>query len=165
MKQVLVLNQDFSPLTLCSAERAFILLFLKKADLVHDASGEALRTVTSHFPMPSVIRLQKYIFIPYKTVMLSRQNVFKRDSHQCQYCGNRKELTLDHVLPKSRGGQTTWQNLVAACKRCNSIKGDKTPEEAQMLLKKSPFKPSYIMFVRNFSGLTSDEWLKYLSLN
>jgi 5-methylcytosine-specific restriction endonuclease McrA len=165
MKQVLVLNQDFSPLTLCSVERAFLLLFLKKADLVHDAPGETIRTVTAHFPMPSVIRLQKYIFIPYKTVMLSRQNVFKRDSHQCQYCGNRKELTLDHVLPKSRGGQTTWQNLVAACKRCNSLKGDKTPEEAQMPLKKSPFKPSYVMFVRNFSGLTSEEWLKYLSLN
>uniref|UniRef100_UPI00404715A5 HNH endonuclease n=1 Tax=Roseivirga sp. TaxID=1964215 RepID=UPI00404715A5 len=165
MKQVLVLNQDFSPLTLCSAERAFLLLFLKKADLVHDAPGETIRTVSAHFPMPSVIRLQKYIFIPYKTVMLSRQNVFKRDLHQCQYCGNRKELTLDHVLPKSRGGQTSWQNLVAACKRCNSLKGDRTPEEAQMPLNKSPFKPSYIMFVRNFSGLTSEEWLKYLSVN
>ncbi|MFT6972203.1 MAG: 5-methylcytosine-specific restriction endonuclease McrA [Roseivirga sp.] len=165
MKQVLVLNQDFSPLTLCSVERAFLLIFLEKADLVHEASNETLRTVSSSYPMPSVIRLQKYIFIPYKTVMLSRQNVFKRDLHKCQYCGSNKDLTLDHVLPKSRGGATSWQNLVAACKRCNSAKGNKTPQEALMPLPKAPFKPSYIMFVRNFSGLSSEHWLKYLSLN
>jgi 5-methylcytosine-specific restriction endonuclease McrA len=98
-------------------------------------------------------------------VVLSRQNIFKRDGQKCQYCGSAKSLTLDHVIPKSRGGKSSWQNLVAACNKCNSVKGDKTPEEAGMLLKNRPFKPSYIMFVRNFSGLTSEQWLKYLSLN
>lgn len=165
MNRVLVLNQDYSPLTVCSAERAFLLIFLNKAEMVHNNPSQTLRTVSSKYPMPSVIRLQKYIYIPFKSVILSRQNVFKRDAQECQYCGSKRDLTLDHVLPKSKGGRSTWQNLVTACKRCNSLKGDKTPEEAEMPLKTKPFKPSYVMFVRNFSGFTADEWLKYLSLN
>ena len=165
MRRVLVLNQDFSPLSVCSAERAFLLLYLQKAELVHDDPETKMRSIDSDYPMPSVIRLQKYIFIPFKSVILTRQNVFKRDRQKCQYCGKNKDLTIDHVLPKSRGGKSTWTNLVAACQRCNSIKGDKTPEEAEMPLASKPFKPSYIMFVRNFSGFTSEEWLKYLSVN
>lgn len=165
MRRVLVLNQDFSPLSVCSAERAFLLLYLQKAELVHDDPENKMRSIDSDYPMPSVIRLQKYIFIPFKSVILTRQNIFKRDRQKCQYCGKTKELTIDHVLPKSRGGKSTWTNLVAACKKCNSLKGDKTPEEAEMPLAAKPFKPSYIMFVRNFSGFTSEEWLKYLSVN
>mgnify|MGYP000196719752 FL=1 len=165
MRRVLVLNQDYSPLSVCSAERAFLLLYLEKAELVHDDPDQRIRTVDAEYPMPSVIRLQKYIFIPYKNVILTRQNVFKRDGHKCQYCGKAKDLTIDHVLPKSKGGKSTWNNLVTACKKCNSLKGDKTPEEAGMPLAKAPFKPSYIMFVRNFSGFTSEQWLKYLSVN
>ncbi len=165
MRRVLVLNQDYSPLSVCTAERAFLLIFLEKAELVHDDPQQKIRTVKDDYPMPSVIRLQKYIFIPYKSVLLSRQNVFKRDGQKCQYCGSSKDLTLDHVIPKSKGGKSTWNNLVAACKRCNSLKGDKSPEEAEMPLAKKPFKPSYIMFVRNFSGFTSEQWMKYLSVN
>lgn len=165
MRRVLVLNQDYSPISVCSVERAFLLLYLDKAELIHKAEDVELRSVNASYPMPSVIRLQRYIVIPFKRVMLSRQNLFKRDGNSCQYCGSTKDLTLDHVLPKSKGGQSTWTNLTTACKRCNSIKGDKTPEEANMPLKKEPFKPSYIMFVRNFSGFTSKEWLKYLSIN
>lgn len=165
MRRILVLNQDYSPLSVCSAERAFLLLYLQKAELVHDDPETKMRSVDEDFPMPSVIRLQKYIFIPYKSVILTRQNIFKRDRQKCQYCGKGKDLTIDHVLPKSRGGKSTWTNLVAACKKCNSLKGDKTPEEAEMPLNAKPFKPSYIMFVRNFSGFTSSEWLKYLGVN
>ena len=165
MRRVLVLNQDYSPLSVCTAERAFLLIFLEKAELVHDDPQQKIRTVKDDYPMPSVIRLQKYIFIPYKSVLLSRQNVFKRDGQKCQYCGSSKDLTLDHVIPKSKGGKSTWNNLVTACKKCNSLKGDKSPEEAEMPLAKKPFKPSYIMFVRNFSGFTSEQWMKYLSVN
>ena len=165
MKRVLVLNQDYSPLTVCSVERAFLLLFLSKADMVHTEPGKMLRTVSAQYPYPSVIRLQKYIYMPYVGVVLSRHNVFKRDSHRCQYCESTKNLTIDHVMPKSRGGKSTWQNLVAACSKCNSLKGDRTPEEAEMPLRNQPFKPSHLMFVKNFSGLTSEQWLKYLSLN
>lgn len=160
-----MLNQDYSPISVCSSERAFLLLYLDKAELVHEDPNNKLRSVNRSYPAPSVIRLQKYIFIPFKSVMLTRQNLFKRDGNECLYCGSRGDLTLDHVMPKSRGGTTTWSNLVTACKRCNSIKGSNTPEEADMPLSKKPFKPSYIMFVRNFSGFTSEDWLQYLSLN
>lgn len=165
MRRVLVLNQDYSPLTVCTAERAFLLIYADKAERVHDDPKLTLRTVSSEFKIPSVIRLQKYIYVPYKSVLLSRQNVFKRDRHQCQYCGSEKDLTLDHVMPRSRGGDSTWHNLTTACKKCNSYKGDRTPEEAEMPLATQPFKPSYIMFVRNFSGFTSEEWLTYLGSN
>ncbi len=165
MRRVLVLNQDYSPISVCSAERAFLLIHLEKAELVHEDESLQMRTVNMTYPTPSVIRLQDYIYVPFKSVMLSRQNVFKRDGHECMYCGSKKDLTLDHVLPKSRGGKSTWDNLATACKKCNSIKGNKTPEEAEMPLAQQPFKPSYVMFVRNFSGFTSKEWLQYLSLN
>lgn len=165
MRRVLVLNQDYSPLTICSAERAFLLIYAEKAERVHDDPELTMRTVSREYKMPSVIRLQHYIYVPYKSVMLSRQNVFKRDGHECQYCGSPKDLTLDHVLPRSRGGNSSWSNLITACKKCNSYKGDRTPEEADMPLRLKPFKPSYVMFVRNFSGFTSEEWLTYLGTN
>lgn len=165
MRRVLVLNQDYSPISVCTAERAFLLVFLEKAELIHEVSDVEMRSVNKAYPMPSVIRLARYISLPYKSVMLSRQNIFKRDGGTCLYCGSKKELTLDHVLPKSRSGKSTWSNLATACKRCNSLKGDKTPEEANMPLSKVPFKPSYVMFVRNFSGFTSIDWLQYLGVN
>ena len=94
--------------------------------------------------------------------MLTRQNVFKRDGQRCQYCGTHDGLTLDHVLPKSRGGKTSWENLVAACQRCNAKKGDYTPEEAGLRPQK-PYKPSFIMFLRDFSGNIDEGWHPYLS--
>ena len=165
MRRVLVLNQDYSPISVCTAERAFLLIYLEKAELVHEDDTLQMRTVNKVYPTPSVIRLQDYIYIPFKSVVLSRQNVFKRDGGECLYCTSRKDLTLDHVIPKSRGGKSTWDNLATACKKCNAIKGDKTPDEAEMPLSQTPFKPSYVKFVRNFSGFTSKDWLQYLSLN
>ena len=94
-RRVLVLNQDYTPLTICSIQRAFLLIFLQKADLVCQFEGEFLRTVTRFFPKPAVIRINRYVSVPYKGVELSRQNVFKRDSYECQYCGTKNELTLD----------------------------------------------------------------------
>ncbi len=165
MRRVLVLNQDYSPLTVTSAERAFLLMYLEKAELVHEDVERSIRTVSESYPMPSVIRLQHYVYIPFKSVMLSRQNIFKRDGFECQYCGSVRDLTIDHVIPKSKGGESSWKNLVTACKTCNSTKGDLTPEKAEMVLKVAPYKPSYIVFLKNFSGFTSQEWLQYLSVN
>lgn len=161
-RKVLILNQDYSALTICSVKKAFILIYLNKAELVSQADGMALRTVSLAYPMPSIIRLFSYVSLPYKGVMLSRQNVFKRDGHTCQYCGATKDLTLDHVIPRSRGGRSHWNNLVSACKRCNSRKGDRTPEEADMPLKKQPFKPSFVMFLRDFSDHPEKDWEPYL---
>ncbi|MES2734607.1 MAG: HNH endonuclease [Bacteroidota bacterium] len=162
-RKVLILNQDYSALTVCTVPKAFILVYLKKAELVSEASDLQLRSVSHTFPMPSVIRLFNYVHLPYKGVMLTRQNVFKRDGHRCQYCGMGEELTLDHVVPRSRGGQSKWDNLTTACKRCNSRKGDYTPEEARMHLTSKPFKPSFVMFLRDFSGPVDEKWQPYLS--
>jgi 5-methylcytosine-specific restriction endonuclease McrA len=94
--------------------------------------------------------------------MLTRRNVLRRDGHRCQYCGGHERLTLDHVLPKSRGGLDTWDNLVAACVPCNNKKGNRTPEEAQMALRRRPFRPSHVMYLRDFLGTLDDAWKPYL---
>jgi len=159
--RVLVLNQDFSPLMVCSVQRAFILVYLNKSELVRPANGHKLRTVTHSFAMPSVIRLNRYVRAPYKGVNLTRQNVFKRDNNECQYCGTHKDLTLDHVIPSSKGGSHSWINLVTACKKCNAKKGYNTPEQAKMDLIRKPYKPSYSLFLRDNSGF-GNEWDEYL---
>ncbi|SDL78946.1 5-methylcytosine-specific restriction endonuclease McrA [Siphonobacter aquaeclarae] len=161
-RKVLVLNQDYSALTICSVAKAFLLVYLKKADLIAESQNESLRSISQSFPLPTVIRLHKYVYLPYRGVMLTRQNIFRRDGNRCQYCGTSEDLTLDHMYPKSRGGKSSWDNLVTACKRCNSRKGDFTPEEAGMALRQRPFKPSFIMFIRDFSGIIDETWLPYL---
>lgn len=160
--RVLVLNQDNSPLMVCSVERAFILVFLNKSEMVRSANGYKLHSVTQTFPMPSVIRLNRYVNAPYKGVNLTRQNIFKRDNHECQYCGTKRDLTIDHVTPRAKGGKDTWTNLVTACKRCNAKKGDFTPEEALMPLRKKPSKPSYSIFLRDFMNGQTEEWDTFL---
>lgn len=160
--KVLVLNQDYSPLTLCTVSRAFLLVFLEKAELLAADKNGYMRTVSMSYPKPSVIKIKSYVHVPYKGVVLSRYNIFKRDGHKCQYCDTTKDLTLDHLIPRSKGGKSTWKNLVTACKRCNSRKGDRTPIEAGLVLQKPPFKPSYIMFLRNSIGALNDDWQQYL---
>ena len=163
-RRVLILNQDYTPFTISSVARAFLLVYLKKAEMVSAVEDCALRTVSTFYPMPSVIRLNKYVHMPYRGVMLTRQNVFKRDGYSCQYCGTSKDLTIDHIIPRSKRGRSTWKNLVTACKRCNSKKGDFTLEESGMLLKSKPYKPSYILFLRNFSGFAEKNWQPYLEM-
>ena len=163
ISRVLVLNQDFSPLMVCSVERAFVLVYLKKSEMVKSANGHRLHTVSQSFPMPSVIRLNRYVNAPYKGVTLTRQNIFKRDNFECQYCGTRRDLTIDHVFPKGRGGLDTWTNLVTACKKCNAKKGDFTPEEARMPLRRKPFKPSYAIFLKDQLNGQADEWDAFLN--
>lgn len=162
MNAVLVLNQDYSPLTICSAERAFLLLYLDKAELLSEIGNQALRTVNKAFPFPSVIKIKRYINVPYKGVILTRHNIFKRDTYSCQYCGTNKDLTLDHLIPKSKGGKSTWTNLVTACKNCNARKGDFRPEEVGLVLLRKPIRPSYVMFIRATSKRIREDWLPYL---
>lgn len=112
--KVLILNQDFSAIAVCSIQRAFRLVYLDKAEMVSKSDGEVLHTVSTTYPVPSVIRLQRYVRVPYYGIALSRHNVMRRDNYSCQYCGSVKQLTLDHLLPRCRGGETKWQNLVTA---------------------------------------------------
>jgi 5-methylcytosine-specific restriction endonuclease McrA len=162
MGKVLVLNQDYSALSVCTVPKAFLLVYMNKAEMLAESPEHFLRTVRDQYPMPLVIRLNRYIHLPYRGVVMTRHNIFKRDQNRCQYCGTNEHLTLDHVIPKSRGGKTTWENLATACKRCNSKKGDQTPEEAGFMLRRKPFRPSFIMFIRDFSGTMDPEWLPYL---
>lgn len=159
---VLVLNRDFSALTICSVQRAVVLLHLRKADLVEAAGNRVVRSPSVHVPWPSIVRLRAYVRVPYKRIMLSRKNVLRRDRFRCQYCGKRDKLTIDHVLPKSRGGRDTWENLVAACVPCNNRKGSRTPEEAGLTLARTPFRPSHVMFIRDYLGSLDDTWKPYL---
>ena len=160
--KVLVLNQDFQAIGVCSAERAFVLVYLKKAEVLYEVPSLYLRTVNKSYGFPSVVRLFRYIAMPYKKVNLTRQNIFKRDGSRCGYCHSREDLTIDHVIPKAMGGKDTWENLITACQKCNAKKGNRTPEEAEMELAVRPFKPSFVMFLGNFSGLIREEWKPYL---
>ncbi len=163
--RVLVLNQDYQAVTVCSAERAFVLVLLNKAEMISEMAAQVLRSVSREFRYPSIIRLNRFVNLPFKRVALSRINIYKRDGNACVYCNSTDRLTLDHVLPRSRGGRDSWDNLVTACQRCNTEKGDRTPEEADMKMRHKPFRPSFIMYLRDFHGKVQDEWRPYLLMN
>jgi 5-methylcytosine-specific restriction endonuclease McrA len=163
---VLVLNASYEPIHVCAARRALILLFKGLAE-AQEITAEQLRSTSRAVPLPSVIRLLDYRRIPRQTRALSRKNILMRDHYQCQYCEKHcgaGELTLDHVLPRSRGGPSSWENLVAACRRCNNRKGDRLPEEANMFLKRRP-KPFTLHTSRSLMrqlGSQQMAWRKYL---
>ena len=150
MHRVLVLNATFEPLNTVSVPRAVALLLADKAEIV-EAAEARLRSQHVTLPLPVVIRLVTYVRIPrMMPLAVTRRGVLNRDNHTCQYCGrspHSAELTLDHVLPRSRGGKTTWENVVAACKPCNHRKNDRTPAEAHMRLLRAPFRPRYLALV------------------
>jgi 5-methylcytosine-specific restriction endonuclease McrA len=160
----LVLNQDYQAVSICTVERAFVLVFLRKAELVHDLPGRALRSPGTDYRFPSIIRLFNYVQVPYRRVALSRANIFRRDGFQCAYCGTRANLTIDHVLPRSHGGRDAWENLITACQSCNTRKGNRLPDDAGMPLLRKPFRPSYIMYLSNFTGKVQLEWRPYLMI-
>lgn len=164
-KRVLLLNQNYEPLTVCSARRAIVLLFSGKAEMLETADGLKIRTVDKSYSLPSVVRLWQYRKVPYKKIMLSRKNVIMRDNNICQYCGSsRGPMTVDHIIPKTMNGQDSWTNLVCACTRCNNKKGDRSPEKAGMKLIRKPSRPSYITFIYRHYDVTS-QWKPYLFLD
>ena len=163
--RVLVLNHDYQALSICTVERAFVLVYLRKAEVVETLEGAFLRSVNQIFEMPSIIRLKRYIHMPYRKVSLTRMNIFRRDGNRCLYCGSPHDLTIDHIIPRSKGGGESWDNLATACQSCNTKKGNRSPEEAGMPLIRAPFRPSYIMFLSNFNHTTLNEtWRPYLML-
>jgi 5-methylcytosine-specific restriction endonuclease McrA len=165
VSSVLVLNATFEPLSVVSVRRAVVLLLKEKAEIVEAAEAE-LRSEHITMPMPLVIRLVYYVRIPYRVALpLTRRTVLARDHYTCQYCGKqppRKDLTVDHILPRSRGGHTSWENVVTACQRCNGHKGSRTPEEANMKLLSRPVKPRYVALAMIESADTRQAWRKYI---
>lgn len=165
-RPVLVLNASYEPINVCAARRALVLV-LKGVAAAEERSGHVVSSERMKLPLPSVIRLLEYRRIPHQTRALTRRNILMRDRYGCQYCGEpfpAGELTLDHVIPRSRGGASTWENLVACCIPCNNRKGSRTPEEANMVLARPP-RPFTLHTSRHLMRLlarSDDQWRKYL---
>jgi len=163
---VLLLNFTYEPLAVIGIPRAVRLLFTRKAEIVVAGAGE-LRSTSVAYPLPSILRLLFYVARRRKRVALTKKNVLLRDDCVCAYCGVRETasaMTVDHVVPKARGGASTWTNLVAACGPCNARKGDRTPVEAGMTLRRVPREPRSIPWVVVRRHTLPDEWWKYLFL-
>ena len=161
MTQALVLNATNEPLSVVPGRRAAVLVLDGKADAVH-LSGVELRSESLNLPIPSVVRLQYYVRVPYlRRGSLSRRGVLARDDHSCQYCGHRAD-SIDHVRPRSRGGGHTWDNVVAACRRCNTRKRDRLPSEIGMRLRRTPRPPTWTTLIRLSAGEVPDHWGAYL---
>jgi 5-methylcytosine-specific restriction endonuclease McrA len=165
MTEVLVLNFTYEAMNVTSFQRAVRLLFAGKAEIVHNRD-RAIRTTSFEMKLPSIIRMLYYIRRPMQKVALTKKNVLIRDDYECQYCHIRGEklMTVDHVLPKSRGGPSTWENLVCACMRCNNRKNNRTPEDANMPLKRKPRQPKYIPWIQVKRNTLPGEWHKFLFL-
>jgi len=165
-KPVLVLNASYEPINICAARRALVLV-LKGIASAEEVSSHAVHSSRRSLRVPSVIRLLEYRRIPHQTRALSRKNIMMRDRYTCQYCAKLMpagELTLDHVIPRSRAGESAWENLVACCHPCNNRKGSRTPEEAGMKLARQP-KPFSLHTSRHLMrllGKGEEQWRKYL---
>jgi len=184
---VLVLNRLWQAVNVCSARRAFSLVYSGDAHIVDAAQGyqtfnfqewqdasagadleECVNTISFKVRIPQIIVLMLFDRLPKKEVKLTRQNVFLRDGFTCQYCGNkfdRKDLNIDHVLPRSQGGKTTWDNIACSCIPCNTRKGCKTPEQAKMHLIKEPKKPKPRTFLHlQVSHIPHESWKTFLDV-
>ena len=160
----LVLNQNCEPLNICRARRAVVLIYQQKAEMLENGSG-FIHSTNYSFPLPSVIRLACMIKRPRPERRLTRLEVFNRDHYTCQYCGKEtRQLTLDHIIPRYRSGQHTWENVVSACISCNRHKAGKTPREAGMKLINHPAPPrsNIPFYIPYHHRKTQSEWQKYL---
>ena len=169
MEKTLLLNTTYEPLQVISWQKAITLLTLGKVEVVEEYDRE-VHSVSFSIKLPAVVRLLRFVKWREKPVTLSRRNIYTRDDGTCQYCGaalTQQEITYDHVVPKSQGGQTTWENVVACCVRCNGKKGGRTPKQAGMKLLKTPQRPQWKMTLRVTIGVkqTPESWRDYLYWN
>lgn len=162
---VLVLNQNYEPLNVCDIRRALVLVLGGKADVLEQHSQQ-LHTSQRTFAIPSVIRLRAFVRRPRPRVKLNRREIFIRDGFACQYCGTfGRDLTVDHVIPRCRGGMHIWSNVVTCCKSCNHRKGSKSVAEARMELHTTPYEPRpgmYYTIERRLDLRRQPDWLKFL---
>jgi 5-methylcytosine-specific restriction endonuclease McrA len=160
--RVLLLNQNYEPLSVCKARRALVLMMLQKAEPV-ERSELFARSIRLRMALPSVLRLNYYVKVRRKSVPLTKRNVIRRDKHICQYCGCRHgEMTTDHIVPRALGGEDTWENLVCACPDCNARKGSRMPGPAGMRLTRAPRQPHYFTFTIAALGQVPEVWRQYL---
>jgi 5-methylcytosine-specific restriction endonuclease McrA len=163
MGRVLVLNASYEPLNITTWRRATVMLLKGKAERLEHDRSHPIRPDTF---LPTVIRLVQFVHVPYRPLPLTRRNIFQRDDNRCQYCGFRGEpLSIDHVLPRSRGGSDSWENVTTACLPCNVRKGNRTPREAGMVISQPPHTPRGgfgFEAARLIRSGQHQEWAKYL---
>ena len=163
MGQVLVLTASYEPLNITTWRRAMVMMIKGKAESLEQDTSREIRRGTH---LPTVIRLRQYVHVPFRQLPLTRRNLFQRDHQTCQYCGSRDQpLSIDHVVPRSRGGSDTWENVTTACLSCNVRKGNRTPKEASMPLHRAPHRPlSSFSFEasRHIHSGRHSEWSKYV---
>ena len=160
---MLVLNATYEPINVCTVRRAVVLLLKHKAEVVEHGALQ-LRSEHTAMDRPVVIRLVTYVNVPRDTHRrkITRRAVFARDSWTCQYCGSRSNLTVDHVVPRSKGGESTWENIVASCAPCNRRKGDALPDQAGMPLRRQPATPQPHVFIHVASPTIPVQWRAWL---
>jgi 5-methylcytosine-specific restriction endonuclease McrA len=163
-RQVLVLNSTYEPMNVCSLHRAVVLLLKGKAEIVEAANG-LLRSERSSLAVPAVVRLLEYVRIPRgEASRVSRRAILARDGFRCQYCGTTRHLTIDHIIPRSRGGASSWENVVTSCAPCNVRKGACLPHEVGMWPSQKPRPPVFGDFVIAAQRAIPEAWLPYLDL-
>ena len=161
--RVLVLNASYEPLNVCTVRRAVVLVLKEKAEMV-EKSERAVRSESVTLPHPVVIRLVSYVRIPrdQRRRRITRRAVFARDSWTCQYCGTTSHLTVDHVIPRSRGGPSEWENIVTSCAPCNRRKGNRSTSETGMHPRRKPRAPGPTVFIRVAAPVVPTAWQQYL---
>jgi len=161
--QTLKLDSSYKPIGIIDSIDAFSLVYRGKAVIV-ESYDSVLRSGDRSFPEPAVVALKRYVNFKFFRIGCSRRDIYRRDLHTCQYCKQEypnSKLTLDHVIPKSRGGIKSWTNLVTSCVKCNQKKGSKMPSEAGMVLSRKPRKPKFALL--DYLGNTDKLWVPYLS--
>lgn len=161
---MLVLNATYEPINVCTVKRAIVLLLKEKAEVIEHAAWQ-LHSATQTIARPMVIRLVAYVRIPRETHRrkITRRAVFARDNWTCQYCGSRANLTVDHVVPRSKGGPSSWENIVASCAPCNRRKGNSLPRQVGMRLLRQPHTPAQHVFIQVASPTIPTAWQAYLA--
>ncbi|MCU0306311.1 MAG: HNH endonuclease [Thermoleophilia bacterium] len=163
--QVLVLNATYEPINVCSIQRAMVLLLKEKAEILEEASRRLRGVPGRTYPCPHVIRLHYRVRVPrYEARRITRRALFARDGYECQYCGAQNRLTVDHVVPRSRGGRSSWDNVVTSCAPCNSRKGNALPAEIEMFPKTTPRPPAPAVFIAVAAPRRPPSWAPYLAL-
>ncbi len=161
-QQVLVLNATYEPINVCSLQRAVVLVLKKKAEVLEHAARR-LRSAAASYAHPLVIRLMTFVRVPrHESRRISRRAVFARDGFACQYCGCTTHLTVDHVVPRSRGGDSSWANVVTSCAPCNLRKGDRLPGEIDMHPRTKPRPPHPDVFIVVAAPRQPESWRPYL---
>jgi len=158
MEKVLVLNSDYTPINITSVYRGFKLVLMGKAEILKSSENPII-TSTKIFSRPLIVRLLNYVKYRVHKLKINRNRLFKRDGHECVYCGSKRNLTVDHIIPKSKGGQNTWTNLITCCFNCNTRKGDRTPEQAGMKMRFNPYEPTF--FSETIVSSLEEVWIDF----